>query len=93
MNVEIDQKMKISNLPLALTPSAQAWMASSPGKRSLTAVWTSLQLRVAFLFLLAIMLASLAIRWNRSLTKEFIMLIAFEEIVLFGRTSFKSLNM
>ena len=65
----------------AFVPSLTACFASSPGSRSRTEVWISRDDIVLFLTSLD---ASDAICSNRSLTKEFITLIAFVEIPTSG---------
>ena len=67
-----------------MVPSETACLASSPGRRSLTAVWTSREERVAFLLYLASLEASRAILSKISLTKEFKMEIPFLEIPVSG---------
>jgi len=66
-------------LVTALVPSETACFANSPGKRSLTAVWISLDEMVFFLFCKERREASDAIRSKISLTKEFMMLMALLE--------------
>ena len=68
----------------ALVPSETACLASSPGRRSLTAVWISRDEMVDFLLYLARVEASRATRSKISLTREFIMFMAFEEIPVSG---------
>ena len=65
----------------AFVPSLTACFASSPGSRSRTEVWISRDDIVLFLTSLD---ASDAICSNRSLTKEFITLIAFVEMPTSG---------
>merc|ERR1719318_1967516 len=71
--------LELVYLVTALVPSDTACLASSPGKRSLTAVWISLEVMVDLLLKWARRLASAAILSKRSFTKEFIMLMALEE--------------
>jgi len=72
------------NLVTALVPSEIACLASSPGKRSLTAVWTSREERVLLLLNLTNLEASRAILSKESLMKLFMMLMAFLEIPTSG---------
>ena len=66
-------------LVTALVPSETACLANSPGSKRRTAVWISRDEMVDFLFWSANLEASEAIRSKISLTKEFMMLIAFAE--------------
>ena len=68
------------NFVTALVPSDTACLDNSPGNKSLTAVYTSLEERVFLLLNLTSLDASKAILSKESLMKEFIMLIAFLEI-------------
>ena len=68
----------------ALVPSETACLASSPGRRSLTAVWISRDEMVDFLLYLAKVEASRATRSKMSPTREFIMFMALEEIPVSG---------
>lgn len=70
----------------ALVPSDTACLASSPGSSSLTAVCTSLLVMVERLLYWARRDASVAIRSNRSFTKEFIILMARLEMPVSGWT-------
>ena len=72
------------NLVTALVPSETACLASSPGNKSLTAVWISREERVAFLLYLARREASRARRSKMSLMKEFRMDIPLLEIPVLG---------
>lgn len=68
----------------ALVPSETACLASSPGRRSLTAVWISRDEMVDFLLYLAKVEASRATRSKMSPTREFMMFMALEEIPVSG---------
>lgn len=68
----------------ALVPSETACLASSPGRRSLTAVWTSLDERVCFLLYLTSLELSLAIFSKMSWMKEFMMDMDLLEIPVSG---------
>ena len=68
----------------ALVPSETACLASSPGRRSLTAVWTSLDERVCLLLYLTSLEASEAIFSKMSLMNEFMMLIDLLETPVSG---------
>merc|ERR1719318_2218415 len=71
--------LELVYLVTALVPSDTACLASSPGKRSLTAVWISLEVMVDLLLQWARRLASAAILSKRSFTNEFMILMALEE--------------
>ena len=71
----------------AFVPSLTACFASSPGSRRRTEVWISRDERVLFFVSLE---ASLATFSKRSLTNEFMMLIALVEIPTSGCTCFKT---
>ena len=79
------------NLVTALVPSETACLANSPGKINRTDVWISLDVTVGFLLYLANLAASVAIFSKMSLMKEFMMLIALEEMPVSGWTCFKTL--
>merc|ERR1712072_723634 len=79
------------DLVTALVPSATAWRASSPGRRSLTAVWTSRDERVCLLEYLTSLEDSPAILSKTSLMKEFMMLMDFLEIPVSGWTCLRTL--
>jgi len=79
------------NLVTALVPSETACLANSPGKINRTDVWISLDVTVGFLLYLANLAASVAIFSKMSLMKEFMMLIALEEMPVSGCTCFKTL--
>ena len=68
----------------ALVPSETACLDNSPGRINLTAVWISLAEMVDFLLYAANLEASEAILSKISLTKEFMMDIAFWEIPVSG---------
>ena len=68
------------NFVTALVPSDTACLDNSPGNKSLTVVYTSLEERVFLLLNLTSLDASKAILSKESFMKEFIMLIAFLEI-------------
>ena len=78
-------------LVTALVPSETACLANSPGRRSLTAVWISRDEMVDLLLYLASFDASPAILSKMSETKEFMIIIAFDEIPVSGCTCFKTL--
>jgi len=71
-------------LVTALVPSETACLASSPGRRSLTADWTSLDERVCFLLYLTNFEASRAIFSKISLMNEFMMCMLLFEIPVSG---------
>ena len=73
--------MELVYFVTALVPSLTACFASSPGRRSRTDVWISRDDIVLFFTSLD---ASDATFSKRSLTKEFMMLIAFVEIPTSG---------
>ena len=76
----------VENLATALVPSAVAWRASSPGRRSLTAVWTSRAERVWRLLYLTRREDSPEILSETSPMKEFMMLMDFLEMPISGWT-------
>jgi len=78
-------------LVTALVPSDTACLANSPGKINRTDVWISLDVTVGFLLYRANLAASVAIFSKMSLMKEFMMLIALEEMPVSGCTCFKTL--
>ena len=78
------QSAQDENLVTALVPSTTACLASSPGRRSLTAVWTSLDERVCLLLYLTSLPASAEILSKRSPMKEFMMLMDLLEIPVSG---------
>ena len=75
----------------ALVPSETACLASSPGRRSLTAVWISLDERVCFLLYLTSLEASRAIFSKMSLMNEFMMLMDLFETPVSGWTCLRTL--
>ena len=75
----------------ALVPSLTACLASSPGRRSLTAVWISLLERVCFLLYLTSLDDSRAIFSKMSLMNEFMMLMDLLEIPVSGWTYLRTL--
>ena len=77
----------------ALVPSTTACLASSPGRRSLTAVWTSLDERVFLLLYLTSLEASAQSLSKRSLMNEFMMLIDLLEIPVCSCTCLSTLKM
>ena len=79
-------------LVTAFVPSEMACLANSPGRRNLTAVWISLELRVLLLLNLTNLLASRAILSKISLMNEFMMFIAFLETPISGCTYLKTLQ-
>ena len=79
------------NFVTALVPSDTACFASSPGSINLTAVWISLEDKVAFLLYVASLPASPAMRSKISLMKEFMMDIPFLLIPVSGCTCFSTL--
>ena len=81
------------NLVTALVPSEMACLANSPGKRSLTALCTSLEESVLRLLYLTSLEASMAMRSKVSLMNEFMMFIAFLEIPVSGCTWRNTLQM
>lgn len=83
--------LEVEYLVTALVPSLTACLASSPGRINLTEVWTSLDEIVDFLLWTESLEASPAILSKASLTKEFIMFIAFPEIPIFGWTCLRTL--
>ena len=82
---------KENALVTALVPSDTACLANSPGKINRTDVWISLEVTVGFLLYRANLAASVAIFSKMSLMKEFMMLIALEEMPVSGCTCFKTL--
>ena len=76
--------MEVEYLVTALVPSATACLASSPGRISLTADWTSLEERVCFLLYLTSLAASEAIFSKMSLMNEFMMAMDLFEIPVSG---------
>ena len=82
---------KENALVTALVPSDTACLANSPGKINRTDVWISLDVTVGFLLYRANLAASVAIFSKMSLMKEFMMLIALEEMPVSGCTCFKTL--
>ena len=78
--------LELVYLVTALVPSDTACLASSPGSSSRTAVCTSRLVMVERLLYWASRDASVAIRSNRSLTKEFMMLMARLEMPVSGWT-------
>merc|ERR1719253_220789 len=78
------------NFVTALVPSDTACFASSPGSTSRIAVCTSRLVSVCFLFSLHKRPASLATLSKVSVTKLFMMLIDFFEIVIFGCTCLRT---
>ena len=79
-------------LVTALVPSETACLASSPGRRSFTAVWTSLDERVCFLLYLTSLEDSVAIFSKMSQMKEFMMLMDLFEIPTSGWTCLSTLQ-
>ncbi|KAK0132346.1 Serine/threonine-protein kinase pim-2 [Merluccius polli] len=77
---------KLVYLVTALVPSDTACLASSPGSSSRTAVCTSRLVMVARRLYCARREASVAMRSNRSLTNEFMMLMALLEMPVSGWT-------
>src|SRR6218665_3766500 len=80
-------------LVTAFVPSDTACLASSPGRRSRTAVWISRLVMVERRVLCARRLDSAAILSKMSLTNEFIIDIAFELMPVSGWTCFSTLYM
>ena len=78
-------------LVTALVPSETACLASSPGKRSLTADWTSLDERVCLLLYLTSLDASKAIFSKISAMKEFMICMLLLEIPVSGWTCLRTL--
>ncbi len=78
-------------LVTALVPYETACRASSPGRISLTADWTSRDERVLLLLNLTSFEPSVATLSKVSWMKEFMMFIAFFEIPMSGWTCFKTL--
>ena len=78
-------------LVTAFVPSLTACFANSPGSKSRTAVWISLEEIVDFLFCSESREASDAIRSKISLTKEFMIDIAFPETPTSGWTCRRTL--
>ncbi|KAH9506807.1 hypothetical protein DERF_011522 [Dermatophagoides farinae] len=72
-------------------PSDTACLANSPGNNNRTLVCISLEVIVVRLLYCANLDASAAIRSNMSLTNEFIMDIAFDDIPVSGCTCFITL--
>ncbi len=72
------------NLVTALVPSETACLASSPGRTSLTADWTSLEERVCLLLYLTSLEASEASFSKTSLMKEFMIDMDLLEIPVSG---------
>ena len=68
-----DRVHEVEYLVTDLVPSATACLASSHGRRSLTAVWTSMDERVCFLLYLTSLADSEATFSKTSLMKEFMM--------------------
>ena len=79
------------NFWTALVPSEMACLESSPGSRSLTAYWISLEDRVRLLLYLTSLELSAASLSKVSLIKEFIMFMAFLEIPISGWTYLRTL--
>jgi len=75
----------------AFVPSDTACLASSPGSKSLTDVWISLDVRVARVLYLASLIASFASLSKLSFTKEFMMDMALREMPVSGCTCFSTL--
>ena len=75
----------------ALVPSETACLASSPGRRSLTAVWTSLDERVCLLLYLTSFEASSEIFSKISAMKEFMICMDLLEIPTSGWTCLRTL--
>merc|ERR1712204_8832 len=82
--------LELVYLVTALVPSLTACLASSPGRRSLTAVWTSREERVCFLLYLTSLAPSVAIFSKTSLMKEFMMLMDLLEIPVSGCTCLRT---
>jgi len=78
-------------LVTAFVPYETACLASSPGRMSLTADWTSRDERVLLLLNLTSLDPSVAILSKVSWMNEFMMFIAFFEIPMSGCTCFKTL--
>ena len=78
-------------LVTALVPSETACLASSPGRISLTADWTSRDERVLLLLNLTSFEPSVATLSNVSWMKEFMMFMAFFEIPISGCTCLRTL--
>ena len=78
------------NLVTALVPSETACLASSPGSKSRTAVWISLDERVDFLLYLDSFDASVASLSKMSLMKEFRMDMPLLEMPVLGWTCFNT---
>ena len=79
------------NLVTALVPSETACLASSPGSKSRTAVWISLDERVDFLLYLDSFDASVASLSKMSLMNEFRIDIPLFEIPVLGCTCLSTL--
>ncbi len=75
----------------ALVPSETACLASSPGRISLTADWTSREERVLLLLNLTSFDPSVATLSKVSWMKEFMMFMAFLEIPMSGCTCLRTL--
>ena len=75
----------------ALVPSETACLASSPGRTSLTADWTSREERVCFLLYETSLEASPASLPKMSLMKEFMMDMDLLEIPVSGWTCLRTL--
>jgi hypothetical protein len=78
-------------LVTALVPSEIACLASSPGRMSLTADWTSLEERVLLLLNLTSLDPSEPILSKVSWMNEFMMFMAFFEIPMSGWTCLSTL--
>ncbi|KAL0623404.1 hypothetical protein AAY473_007039 [Plecturocebus cupreus] len=79
--------LELVYLVTALVPSDTACLASSPGSSRRTAVWISLEVMVERL----LREASPAMRSKMSLTKEFMMPMALEEMPVSGCTCLSTL--
>ena len=79
------------NLVTALVPSDTACLASSPGRRRRTAVWISLEERVAFLLYLESFDASVASLSKMSLMNELRIDMPLFEMPVLGCTCFSTL--
>ena len=79
------------NFVTALVPSETACLASSPGRSRRTAVWISLEERVAFLLYLDSFDASVASLSKMSLINEFRIDMPLFEIPVLGCTCLRTL--